>query len=39
MGLGKAEIKKNKEVKWISPKSNSKQKTIIRAACIASFRT
>jgi len=39
MGLGKAEIKNNKEAKWISPKSNSKQKTIIRAACIASFRT
>ena len=39
MGVGKAEIKKNKEAKWISTKNNSSQKTIIRAACIASFRT
>ena len=39
MGLGEAEIKTNKKEKWISPKRKSKQKTIIRAACIASFRT
>jgi hypothetical protein len=39
MGAGKAEIKKNKQAKWISPKNKSKQKTILRAACIASFRT
>ena len=39
MGLGKPEIKKNKKTKWILPKSKSKQKSILKAACIASFRT
>ena len=39
MGLGKAEIKTNKQEKWISPKSKSKQRSILKAACIASFRT
>jgi hypothetical protein len=39
MGLGEAEIKKNKQTKWILPKSKSKQKSILKAVCIASFRT
>ena len=39
MGLGEADIKKNKETKWILAKSKSKQKLILKTACIASFRT
>jgi hypothetical protein len=39
MGFGKAEIKKSKQEKWIVPKSKSKQKSVLRAACEASFRT
>jgi hypothetical protein len=39
MGLGEGVVKNSKQKQWIVPKSNSKQKTILKAACIASFRT
>ena len=39
MGLGEADIKKNEETKWILARSKSKQKLILKTACIASFRT
>ena len=39
MGLGEADIKNNEQTKWILAKSKSKQKLILKTACIASFRT
>ena len=39
MGSGEADIKNNKQKKWILAKSKSKQKLILKTACIASFRT